>query len=505
MQDTHDYLPERVYDAEQVAALDRRFIERFEVPGDQLMQRAARAAHAELAERWPMPGRLVAYCGPGNNGGDGALIALLARAGGWQVQLVAPLGLDQASGDAARAFAAYREAGAEIVAFDDAPIEADLVVDALLGTGVNRDVEGDMARAISRINAAAARGIGVLAVDIPSGLDAGTGRVHGDAVRADMTVSFIGLKLGLLTADGPTYSGELAFSDLGAPETLYEDQPYRARRIAHRDFRHALPARPRSAHKGDNGHVLCLGGDRGMGGAIRMSAEAALRSGAGRVSVICHPDHAGAMSQARPELMCLGVDDSQDSASHRDTLVDSASVIAIGPGLGQGRWGQALFDAALAVEAPLVVDADALNRLAGHVTARGRWILTPHPGEAARLLACSTAEVLADRVAAVKRLAERYDAVVVLKGAGTLIATPDETWLCAQGNPGMAVGGMGDVLTGIIAALIGQGLSLADAAVYGVYVHALAGDATARAVGERGMLPGDLIARLPEQVNPASR
>ncbi len=309
MTETSDYLPHLVYDAEQVGALDSRFINEFGVEGFSLMQRAARAAYDELAQNWPMPGRLVVLCGPGNNGGDGALVARQAMQAGWQVTLVAPLDLSKASGDAARAFEAYREAGGEMREFVDEPIQADLIIDALFGTGLNREVTGPMAQAIDRINEASGRGVGVLSIDIASGVDAGTGRTWGRAVVADTTVTFIGLKLGLLTGDGAAHCGELAFDDLGAPDALYEGQPHVARRITHRDLRHVLPVRPRGVHKGDNGHVLCIGGGRGMGGAIRMSAESALRAGAGLVSVACHHDHAGAMSQARPELMCQGLPD----------------------------------------------------------------------------------------------------------------------------------------------------------------------------------------------------
>ena len=511
MHATHDYLPPRVYDGDQVAALDRRFIDEFGATSQALMQRAARAVYAELAEAWPMPGRMVIFAGPGNNGADAALIGEIAHTGGWDVRLVAPLGLDGISAAARTAFDRYRDAVGEIVGFDDIPVTCDLIIDGLFGIGVNREVTGDGARAIARINEASARGTGVLSVDIPSGLDATTGRVHGTAVKASRTVTFIGLKIGLMSADGPAHSGELAFHDLDAPDALYADQPYRARRIAHRDLRHVLPARARSAHKGDNGHVLCLGGDRGLGGAIRMTAEAALRSGAGLTSVVCHPDHAGAMSQARPELMCLGLAADDVDDTRLAALLGAASVIAIGPGLGAAddktspNFGDRLYDQAMAADVPLVVDADALNRLARAPQQRGNWILTPHPGEAARLLGCETADILMDRVGAVRRLAERHDAIVVLKGAGSLVATPNEIWLCSQGNPGMAVGGMGDVLTGVIAALVAQGLTLANAAVAGAYVHALAGDTTADAIGERGMLPSDLISRLPGELNPVAR
>lgn len=499
MSDSNDYLPDVVYDAAQVGALDRRFIEAFDVDDFELMNRAARAAYDELAHHWAMPGRMTVLCGPGNNGGDGFLVARLAMAGGWQVRLQCLVDPDRLDGDAARAAQAFTEAGGVIESFEDARIDADVVVDALLGTGVNRDVSGTFATAIDRVNEAGDRGAGVFAVDIPSGIDAATGHVWAHAVRADATTTFIGLKLGMLTGEGPFHCGDLAFSALDAPEALYRDQPYLARRLTHRVLRHALHPRSRNSHKGENGHVLCIGGNRGMGGAIRMTAEAALRSGAGLVSVACHADHAGAMSQARPELMCLGL----TAGERPDSLIEAADVVALGPGLGSDDWAEALWQAAMDSARPLVVDADALNRLARAPTARGNWILTPHPGEAGRLLDCGTAEIMGDRVGAAREIARRYDAVTVLKGAGSLIATPDELWLCTDGNPGMAVGGMGDLLTGVIAALQGQGLDLGPAASLGVYVHARAGDAAAEAAGQRGLLPTDLLDWLRHYVNPA--
>ncbi|ROO29062.1 carbohydrate kinase [Salinisphaera orenii MK-B5] len=499
MRDSSDYLPEVVYEASQVSALDARFIDDFGVDGYELMQRAARAAFDELAHYWAMPGRMTVLCGPGNNGGDGFLVASLAMAAGWTVTLESLVDADEIGGDAARAVKRFRETGGLVSPFADTAIEADVVVDALLGTGVNRDVEGDIARAIERINDAGDRGAGVFAVDIPSGIDATTGHVWRHAVRADATTTFIGLKLGMLTGEGPAHCGELAFSALDAPDALYRDAPYVARRLTHRALRRALVPRSRNVHKGDNGHVLCIGGNRGFGGAIRMTAEAALRSGAGLVSVACHPDHAGAMSQARPELMCRGIAPDE----RPEALIAAADVLAIGPGLGADDWGRALWQAAMDSDKPLVVDADALNQLAQAPRARGRWILTPHPGEAGRLLGCSTAEVMDDRVGTAQAIARRYDAVTVLKGAGSLIATPEELWLCTDGNPGMAVGGMGDLLTGVIAALHGQGLDIGTAAGMGVYVHARAGDAAADAAGQRGLLPMDLLDWLRHYVNPA--
>ena len=502
MSESSEYLPDIVYDAAQVSALDARFVDRFGVDGFELMQRAASAAYDELAHVWAMPGQMVVFCGPGNNGADGFLIADLARAGGWRVRLVCLVDPDSYTGAAATAVATWRDGGGEIDTFDDRAVHTDVIVDALLGTGVNRDVHGDFAAAIERINAAGDAGTGVFSVDIPSGIDAATGHVWHCAVRADATTTFIGLKLGLLTGQGPAHCGALAFSGLNAPDALYADQPYTARRLVHRRLRTALRPRARNVHKGDNGHVLCVGGNRGMGGSIRLSAEAALRSGAGLVSVACHADHAGPMSQARPELMCRSVDDGAELVP----LLAAADVVAIGPGLGRADddndWGGALWQAALDCDRPLVVDADALNRLAAQPVERGHWILTPHPGEAARLLGCATAEVVDDRVAAVQAIARRFNAVVVLKGAGSLIATPEELWLCTDGNPGMAVGGMGDLLTGVIAALLGQGLSLSEAASLGVYIHARAGDRAAEAAGQRGLLPSDLLEWIRYFVNP---
>lgn len=498
MSETSDYLPSLVYSADQVAALDQRFIEQFEVDGFTLMKRAGRAAFDELAFNWPMPGRLAVFCGSGNNGGDGFLLAAYALEAGWQVQLYLLASRDQVAGDAAAALAVFEEAGGELSAFEDVRVRADVIVDALLGTGLNRDVTGDVEAAINRINEARSHGVGVFSLDIASGIDATTGYVWGTAVKAHATATFIGLKMGILTGEGPAHCGEVSFDHLGAADALFDDQPYLARRITHRQLRHALQPRARSAHKGHNGHVLCVGGKYGIGGAIRLSAEAALRSGAGRVSVACHPMHAGPMSQVRPEVMALGVDD----PAQIDPLLEAATVIAVGPGLGTDDWATQLWQRALATDKPMVVDADGLNLLAQTPSQRGNWILTPHPGEAARLLGCENADIGRDRVGAIRTLAQRYNAIVALKGAGTLIATPDDLTLCTQGNPGMAVGGMGDLLTGVIASLVAQGLTLSEAAIFGVYLHALAGDSAAALHGERGLLPSDLFEPLRDHVNP---
>src|SRR3569623_591139 len=339
------------------------------------------------------------------------------------------------------------------------------------------------------------------AADIPSGLHADSGRVLGVAVRAHTTVSFIGLKQGLFTGDGPAYCGDIVFDDLGVPASLRNSVSPAALRILDAELIAALPPRPRTALKGDLGHVLVIGGDRGMAGAARLAAEAALRVGAGLVSRATHPDHAAVTTSVVPESMCHAVGD----AHTLRPLLTRANVVAIGPGLGQSQWGKTLLDAVLDSGLPLVVDADALNLLARDPLVRTRWVLTPHPGEAARLLACTASEVQAERIAALHALRARYGGVVVLKGAGSLILGDDEVVrVCDAGNPGKARGGMGDVLTGVLAGLAAQGMPLTQSAWLGVHLHARAGD-TAALGGQRGLVASVLMPALRQWANPPPR
>lgn len=341
----------------------------------------------------------------------------------------------------------------------------------------------------------------MLSLDIPSGLQADTGAILGTVIRATLTVTFIAPKLGLFTGAGPDCAGEIRVDDLTVPAAVFAAIEPAALRVTAADLPDWLPGpRPRSAHKGDFGHVLVIGGQPGMSGAPRLAAEAAARVGAGLVSVATHPVHAALLNVGRPELMCRGVLTPADL----EPLLARAGVLAIGPGLGQDDWGRDLLVATLGTGQPCVLDADALNLLATAPARRTDWILTPHPGEAARLLDSTAAAVQADRPTAVRALQARYGGVIVLKGAGTLVCDGRRTWLVATGNPGMASGGMGDVLTGVIAGLLAQGLAPARAAVAGTLLHGLAGD-TAVAAGERGLLAGDLFDALRQWVNePAS-
>lgn len=473
---------------------------------DDLMARAGLAAWRLLLDRWPEAQRIGVVCGPGNNGGDGYVLAELARSSGRHV-FVLRLGDEVKAGAARRAADAYLLAGGEAATFvvDDGLPQVDLWVDALFGIGLHRALEGaaaDLVAALDHDNAAP-----ILALDIPSGVDADSGHHDGVAVRADVTLAFIAGKPGLYTGRGRAVAGEVVIDTLGLAEHVFDDlEP--AACIARVDaLPRWFPPRERNAHKGRFGHVLCIGGDRGYGGALALCAEAALRTGAGLVSAATRAEHVPALLARRPECMTRAVDD----ASGLRPLLDAASVIAIGPGLGDGEWGAAMLDAVLATDLPRVLDADALNAIARRdARTLGDAVITPHPGEAARLLGETVAEVERDRVQAARRLAGRYACTVVLKGAGSVIAAPGEIpAIVDAGNPGMATGGMGDVLTGTIAALLAQGhpqgLSCFEAAVCGALLHAAAGDADARDGGERGLLPSDLFPQLRRLANPVAR
>ena len=490
-------LPHYLYRAEQVRELDRLAIDYYGMHGMALMNAAGQALFDTLRQYWPRARDIAVVCGAGNNAGDGYVLARLAHQAGIKVELYFLTPGESLKGDAHRAWVEAVEAGVSMINFDGQRIDThEVIVDALLGTGLNGPVEGLFAEAIAAINAA---GVAVLAADLPSGLSADTGCAQGMAVRAEVTVSFIGLKRGLLTADGPDYCGRLLFRDLHVPQAIYGHQRPAAVRIDYAGLVELLRPRARNAHKGDFGHVLVVGGEHGMAGAARLAAEAALHCGAGRVSVATRAAHAQVLLAQCPELMCHGVEERAELV----TLLQTASVVVVGPGLGQGAWGRRMLAPVLESRLPLVVDADALNLLAEQPDYHHNWILTPHPGEAARLLGCDSAEIQQDRFAAVAALEASLGGTVVLKGCGSLVVGPSgETALCDSGNPGMAVAGMGDVLSGVIGALLAQGMALEAAARLGVVLHAQAGDLAAAAQGERGLLASALFAHLSRLMNP---
>jgi NAD(P)H-hydrate epimerase len=487
-------LPNALYRADQVREFDRIAIQEFAIPGAELMERAGSRAFQLLRDVWPEVASVTIVCGAGNNAGDGYVVARLAKQQGLEVLLLSLTDPRKLKGDAAGMAERWRSAGGEIQPYGGLPKRTGVIVDAILGTGLERPVEGAWASAVDEINRHPAP---VLAIDIPSGLNSDTGVRMGSAVSAQRTVCFIGLKQGMFTGEGPDCCGEIHFDALDIPAKTYASQILSARRIDWQQQGRLLEPRPRTGHKGHFGHVLVIGGDRGYSGAVRLAAEAAARSGAGLVSIATHGEHAASLNLGRPELMCRGVMNGDQVAA----MIERASVIALGPGLGQGDWGREMFDSVIDCGLPLVVDADGLNLLAERPLKR-RWILTPHPGEAARLLGGTVREIQLNRFEAVRGLQERYGGVVVLKGAGSLVydgsARPPA--VCSGGNPGMATGGSGDLLTGMIAGLLAQGFDLTEAAELGVALHAEAGDQAAK-LGERGMLAGDILAEIRGLVN----
>ena len=485
-----------LYLAEEVRNGEREVAQRLHLDMYTLMERAGEAVFISIQERFPKVASLLVCCGGGNNGGDGYIVARLAKQAGIEVTLWQMGEPDNLKGDAANARDAWLSCGGTIeqpkLTFSE---KFDLIVDALLGTGLAGAVRDDYATLISSINQS---DVPVVAVDIPSGLCSDTGAVLKCAVDAAYTVSFIGLKCGLYTGQAANYTGDILFAGLDVADIFHEMVPSSCGLISEVEVHSHLSPRSRVSHKGHNGRVLCLGGDRGMFGAIRLTSEACARSGAGLTRVVTQPENVSAMVSTRPELMTY---DWRGNSNEINDHLEWADIIAIGPGLGSSSWGRSLVGYSRTAEKPMVADADCLNLLAKTPDFNSKRIITPHPGEAARLLDIPIDEVEKDRFKAVKLLQHKFGGVAVLKGAGTLIYDGQRFWVCNAGNPGMATGGMGDVLTGIIAGLLGQGLELSEAARVGVWVHSTAADLCAEAEGERGMLASDLFPYIRKLVN----
>jgi len=517
-------LPRDLYTAEQVRLLDNLAIEQFGIPGFTLMQTAASRAFNTLMEKWPQTRHVQVFAGSGNNAGDGYLLASLAKEQGLSTELITLCDPEKLRGDARLAAEWAVKQEVLITPFADFDFEHEkdhahpVVVDALLGIGLDREVIGDYAKTIEFINSADRP---VLAIDIPSGLSADTGACLGVAVTADVTVTFIGLKQGLLTNQAGDYVGELIYHHLDVPDQVFtsESSPKpAAQRIDINSTRALLAPRAITSHKGSHGHVLIIGGDFSFGGAVIMAAGAALRSGVGLVSVITRSAHRPALLARRPEVMVLGT---EDDNANIDELISRATAIVIGPGLGRGNWARGLMQKTLSTQIsaskPLVIDADALHLLAekreqgaaakGTGIKRDNWILTPHPGEAAALLNKSIGEIQEDRYTAVRELNETWGGVCLLKGSGSLICAVEDSrqklFLCSEGNAGMATGGMGDVLSGIIGSLVAQGNTLENSLCAGACIHGEAADLSMQADGQRGMAATDLMPYIRQLVNPA--
>lgn len=473
------------------------------------MERAGRATFRALLDRWPEAKSVSVVCGKGNNAGDGYIVAGLAREIGMRVQLCQLGSAGVLATDAARARDWALGLGVSIESLAD-QLVGDVIVDALLGTGLTGKLREPYAQAVRLINKSKA---GVISVDIPTGVSSDNGAVVDDAVRADVTTTFIGRKIGLYTGPGVSYCGEVFYEDLNVSPEIF--------RVVEGCPMLSFPMleavgcffarRDPNVYKQALGHVVVVGGDYSMGGAPLMAAETALRMGAGMVSVITRAEHRPAILARRPELMVVDANDH----GNRVELLEKASVVVVGPGLGRSDWGHALLKEAVASGKPMVLDADGLHGFVElSLRARGPLIITPHNAEAAALLKCDVAEVQSDRPGAVLRLAARIEGTAVLKGVGTLIAAhkigttqgvngrdeggetgakPRLLGCCMHGNPGMASAGMGDVLSGVIGGLLAQQLPEVDAAVLGVCLHGYAGDQAAEQLGQRGMLATDLL------------
>ena len=502
-----------LYSAQQVRDLDARAIAAISPSaGHVLMQRAALAAWQLLQKHWPQAKRIAVLVGPGNNGGDALELARLAhraQAQGYALKVWLLADPQRYQAEAAQAWQGFRADG---LALCEAPMDfsdCDVIVDGLLGSGLNRAVEAPFDAVIERANRS---GLPILSLDLPSGICADTGAVLGAAIRADLSLSFVGRKQGLYSGDALDYVGQLHFDSLQIAPEIYAAMPAQAHLMPNIALASLLPLRQNNTHKGSNGHVLAIGGAPPYSGAIRLCSGAALRAGAGLVSVLTHPQSAALVAASQAELMVSACDqNAAEDVSSLQEFLRKADVVVIGPGLGgQGgyahAWSRAMLDQALKFGGPKVFDADALNLL----DLKGPWpadlVITPHPGEAGRLLGLSSRQVQADRYGAARRLASVTGSIVVLKGAGSIVARPDgDCVVCPVGNPGMAVAGMGDVLAGVIAAFAAQLANDPDrlwkAACAGVLAHAQAGDRVAARQGQRGLLPSDVIAELPAVLN----
>jgi ADP-dependent NAD(P)H-hydrate dehydratase / NAD(P)H-hydrate epimerase len=461
-----------------------------------LMERAGQAVFAIGMSQYPSSEHWLVCCGPGNNGGDGYIVASLAKSVGMFVTVWQLGDPDQLKGDARNAYLHWLNHGGQI--FDgyheEVPETVDVIIDALLGTGISGQVRDDVQATFDKINGYSAP---VISVDVPSGLCGDTGRVLGKAIHADHTVSFIGLKQGLVTGQARDYVGELHFAGLGVEDIFDQQNRPSARAICSEQLLNVLPSRPSNSHKGDYGKVLLVGGNSGMGGALILSAKATAKCGAGMVASLSHLDNVTPLLISIPEVMSTDWND----RTRIDTRLAWCDVLALGPGLGRDSEAEALYHMLSETTLPKVVDADALYFLAREPKYDSNRVITPHSAEAAKLLGISVEDLEADRYQSVQQLQSKLGGVVVLKGPGTLICDGENTWVCLSGNPGMASAGMGDVLTGVIASFLAQGLTVSEAARFGVLIHSRAGDQEAKMAGQRGLLASDIINQLRHLVN----
>lgn len=497
-----------VLTASEIQRIDRITIEEIGIPGAVLMEQAGKACAEEAERILPTdgPGRVAVVCGKGNNGGDGLVAARYLHHAGHQVDIFLLAHADGLQGDALlnKHILDHLNLPLQVKASDESIRALDLsgynvLVDAIFGTGLSNPVRGVFATAIEVINRS---GVPVVAIDLPSGVCADSGQVLGSAVEAKVTVTFGAPKRGHLLHPGAKLIGDLTVVDIGFPPHLFPTGPGSTWLLTDEDMAPYLQLRESDSHKGDFGHLLVVAGSADRPGAAGLCCQAACSSGAGLVTLGAAPEVLERVVIGAVEYMGISIH------NFEDLMAASAGkqALAIGPGLGQQPAMSNLIRKAVAnLDVPMVIDADGLNSLVGALDelkrAPAARILTPHPGEMARLTGKTTAQIQADRFGAARSLASETNAVVVLKGAGTVVADPDGTlFFIPTGNPGMAAGGAGDVLTGVISALVCQGLSPLEAASVGAYLHGATGDLAAKRLGQRGQTASDLVRLLPEVI-----
>lgn len=493
-------LPTQLFTAEQVKAIDAAAIAQLNCAGFDLMQTAAQAAWQLFKQRYPQAQRVVVFCGKGNNAGDGLVFAALAKQAWIDVTVLLLEPVASFSDTAQQAYEYASQNGVECISVDSVDViqylqSADVVIDAILGIGLSGEVKSAYKTCIEQINAS---NKSVLAMDIPSGLCANTGVVLGSAINAELTISFIALKQGLLMHEGLAWCGELFFADLNVPPAVFAEfvPSLNAQQAVKK---HVMPARTATAYKSNFSHVLVVGGDYGMGGAAILTAEAAARTGAGLVTLATRTEHVAPMLARCPSVMAHGV----DTAAQLKPLIEAADYIVVGPGMAESAWVEQMFNACLDAQKPMVIDAGALNLLAQNtcfmnkLNALPSAVYLPHPGEAACLLNTTAAHIQQDRVQALHNLDVKLPGVVLLKGAGTLMAEQGQKLLCARANQALATAGMGDVLAGIVAGVLAQAnnseASFLEKVNFAVTLHLDAAEFCEKQQALESVLPSDVV------------
>ncbi|WP_047044426.1 NAD(P)H-hydrate dehydratase [Vibrio mexicanus] len=487
------YLSSTVREGEEEAAQARN------IPMFELMQRAGQSVFSVIQELYQYCHHILVVAGKGNNGGDGYIIARLARQAGYKVTLWQMGDPQSLSGDALRAQQLFLDGGGKILPPNEQVAQdVDLIVDGILGTGIKGHVRPQAQALINTLNASKRP---VIAIDTPSGLDTNTGRILGSAIKANITVTFIAVKQGLVTGQARRVTGEILFAGLGVEDEFVNQNPPAAL-LTNPSWLNAISQREADSHKGNHGRLLIAGGGEGMSGAAYLATAASLRAGVGLAALICHDTSGHPIRSMLPEAMIAN----QDKLPER---LDWCSVVCLGMGLGRNAWSEDIFNTVAQKVAsnrniPKVIDADGLYWLSQQFDSDSPWqnlVITPHPGEAAMLLGCQISDVETDRYQAALSLSEKYQCITVLKGAGTLICDGDTTVVCHAGNAGMATGGMGDVLAGTIAALLGQGYPPMRAATLGTLIHSMAADIEAKRAGKIGLLASDLLPAIRSVIN----